>query len=77
MPDYPFGTDLTDEELHIVNALKKLKHASEHPVEMLSLALKSFWEGKDMPSAFQQRLGLSDAHSFKDTVIRRLLAGNL
>jgi acyl-CoA hydrolase len=77
LPDYPFGTDLTDEELHIVNALKKLKHASEHPVEMLSLALKSFWEGKDMPSAFQQRLGLSDAHSFKDTVIRRLLAGNL
>jgi hypothetical protein len=77
LPDYPFGTDLTDEELHIVNALKKLKHASEHPVELLSLAFKSFWKGKDMPSAFQQRLGLSDAHSFKDTVIRRLLAGNL
>lgn len=77
LPDFPFGTDLTPEELHIVKALKKLKHASEHPAELLSLAFKSFWEGKDMPQAYQERLGLADAHSFKDTVVRRLLAGNL
>ncbi|MBK6596030.1 MAG: acetyl-CoA hydrolase [Burkholderiales bacterium] len=77
LPDFPFGTDLTHEELHIVKALKKLKHASEHPAELLSLAFKSFWEGKDMPQAYQERLGLADAHSFKDNVVRRLLAGNL
>ncbi|MEI8157279.1 MAG: acetyl-CoA hydrolase/transferase C-terminal domain-containing protein [Burkholderiales bacterium] len=77
LPDFPFGTDLTKEELHIVRALKKLKHASEHPTELLSLALKSFWGVKEMPQAYQERLGLADAHSFKDTVIRRLLAGNL
>jgi acyl-CoA hydrolase len=77
LPDFPFGTDLTHEELHIVKALKKLKHASEHPSELLSLAFKSLWEGKDMPQAYQERLGLADAHSFKDTVVRRLLAGNL
>jgi hypothetical protein len=77
LPDFPFGTDLTPDELHIVRALKKLKHASQHPAELLSLAFKSFWDGKDMPQAYQERLGLADAHSFKDTVIRRLLAGNL
>ncbi len=77
LPDFPFGTDLTAEELHIVRALKKLKHATEHPAELLSLAFKSFWGGKDMPKAYQERLGLADAHSFRDTVIRRLLAGNL
>lgn len=77
LPDFPFGTDLTKEELHIVRALKKLKHASEHPTELLSLALKSFWGGKEMPQPYQERLGLADAHSFKDTVMRRLLAGNL
>lgn len=77
LPDFPFGTDLTTEELHIVRALKKLKHATEHPTELLSLAFKSFWGGKDMPKAYQERLGLADAHSFRDTVIRRLLAGNL
>lgn len=77
LPDFPFGTDLTEDELQIVKALKKLKHASEHPVTLLQLAFKSFWGGKDMPQAYQERLGLADAQSFKDTVVRRLLAGNL
>ena len=77
LPDFPFGTDLTPDELHIVKALKKLKHASDHPVELLSLAVKSFWQGREMPKAYQERLGLADAHSFKDNVLRRLLAGNL
>ena len=77
LPDFPFGTDLTDDELHIVRALKKLKHASNHPSELISLAFKSLWSGKEMPKAYQERLGLADAHSFKDTVVRQLLAGNL
>jgi hypothetical protein len=77
LPDFPFGTDLTKDELQIVRALKKLKHATNHPTELLSLALKSFWGGKEMPQAYQERLGLADAHSFRDTVVRRLLAGNL
>lgn len=77
LPDFPFGTDLTDDELHIVRALKKLKHASQHPSELISLAFKSLWEGKEMPKAYQERLGMADAHGFKDTVVRRLLAGNL
>jgi acyl-CoA hydrolase len=77
LPDFPFGTDLTDDELHIVKALKKLKHASQHPAELISLAFKSLWEGKDMPKAYQERLGMTEAHGFKDTVVRRLLAGNL
>jgi hypothetical protein len=77
LPDFPFGTDLTPDELNIVKALKKLKHASDHPVELLSLAVKSFWQGRQMPKAYQERLGLADAHSFKDNVLRRLLAGNL
>lgn len=77
LPDFPFGTDLTADELHIVRALKKLKHASQHPSELLSLAFKSLWENKEVPQAYLERLGLADAHSFKDTVVRRLLAGNL
>ncbi len=77
LPPFPFGTDLTADELKIVGALKKLKHASEHPGELLSVALKSFWEGKEAPKAYLERLGLADAHSFKDAVIRMLFAGNL
>ncbi len=77
LPDFPFGTDLTEDELHMVRAMKKLKHASNHPSEMLTMAVKSLWEGKQAPPAYLERLGLTDAHSFKDLLIRRLFAGNL
>ncbi len=77
LPDFPFGTDLTKEELHMVGALKKLKHASEHPAQLLSLIVKSFWENKEVPQAYLERLGLADSSSLKDALVRRLLAGNL
>jgi acyl-CoA hydrolase len=77
LPDFPFGTDLTDDELHIVRALKKLKHATEHPLELVEQALHSLWAGKAAPPAYLERLGLAEAHSFKDLFVRRLFAGNL
>jgi acyl-CoA hydrolase len=77
LPDFPFGTDLTDDELHIVRALKKMKHASHHPSELLTMAVKSLWEGKGAPETYLQRLGLAEANSFKDLIVRRLFAGNL
>ncbi len=77
LPDFPFGTDLTDDELRMVRAMKKIKHAAEHPAELLTMAIKSLWEGKEAPAAYLERLGLADAHSFKDLLVRRLFAGNL
>ena len=77
LPDFPFGTELTDDELHIVKALKKLKHATHHPAELLTLAVRSLWDNKAAPQAYLERLGLADAHSLKDLVVRRLFAGNL
>ena len=77
LPDFPFGTDLTDDELHIVRALKKIKHATHHPGELLTMALRSLWEGKEAPLPYLERLGLAETHSFKDAFVRRLLANNL
>ncbi len=77
LPDFPFGTDLTEDELHIVRALKRLKHATEHPAELVTLAVKSLWEGKEAPHAYLERLGLADAKSFRDMFVRKLFAGNL
>jgi hypothetical protein len=77
LPDFPFGTDLTEEELHIVRALKRLKHATQHPAELMTMTIRSLWEGKDAPHAYLERLGLDQAHSFKDLFVRRLFAGNL
>ncbi|MFO1220071.1 MAG: acetyl-CoA hydrolase/transferase C-terminal domain-containing protein [Burkholderiaceae bacterium] len=77
LPDFPFGTDLTEDELHIVRALKRLKRATEHPVELVTLALRSLWEDREAPHEYLQRLGLDDARSFKQMFIRKLFAGNL
>ena len=77
LPDFPFGTELTEDELHIVRALKKLKHATQHPGELVQLAFRALWEGKEAPHTYLERLGLAEAHSLKDLVIRRLFAGNL
>jgi acyl-CoA hydrolase len=77
LPDFPFGTDLTEDEMHIVSALKRIKHATHHPSELVTMVLKSLWEGKEAPRAYLERLGLEDAHSFKDLFVRRLFAGNL
>ena len=77
LPDFPFGTDLSADELHIVRALKRLKRATQHPTELVTMAVKSLWEGKSAPPAYLERLGLDDARSFKQMFIRRLFAGNL
>ena len=77
LPAFPFGTDLTADELHIVTALKRLKRATQHPVDLVTLAVKSLWDGKEAPPAYLQRLGLDEATSFKAMFIRKLFAGNL
>jgi len=77
LPDFPFGTDLTDDELRMVRALKKMKHASQHPTELLAMVVKSLWEGKEAPPEYLQRLGLDEVHSLRDVLLRRLFAGNL
>ena len=77
LPAYPFGTDMTADELHIVAALKRMKRITRHPVELVTMAVKSLWDGKDAPHAYLERLGLDEADSFKTMFIRRLFAGNL
>lgn len=77
LPAFPFGTDLTADELHIVTALKRLKHATHNPMELVQLTVKSLWDGKTAPPAYLERLGLADARSFKDMFVRKLFAGNL
>ena len=77
LPDFPFGTDLTNDELHMVRAMKQLQHASTHPAELLHMLAKSLWQPQQAPPAYLERLGLKEAHSLKDLLIRRLFTGNL
>jgi hypothetical protein len=77
LPDFPFGTDLTDEELHMVQAMKKMKRASQHPAQLLTMAVKSLWDGKEAPPEYLERLGLAEVHGFRGLLMRRLFARNL
>ncbi|MEK8029260.1 acetyl-CoA hydrolase/transferase C-terminal domain-containing protein [Ideonella sp. DXS29W] len=77
LPGFPFGTDLTADELKIVAALRRLKKATQHPVELVAMALRSLWENKEAPPAYLQRLGLDEAQGFKALFIKKLFAGNL
>jgi hypothetical protein len=76
LPDFPFGTDLTPKSCTSCGA-EKAQTRQRTPGRAVVAGFKSFWEGKDMPQAYQERLGLADVHSFKDAVTRRLFAGNL
>lgn len=77
LPGFPFGTDLTDDELTIVAALRRLKKATQHPVELVGMVLRSLWDGREAPPAYLQRLGLDEAQGFKALFLRKLFAGNL
>ncbi|EJL86921.1 hypothetical protein PMI15_01260 [Polaromonas sp. CF318] len=77
LPDFPFGTDLTADELRIVGALRQMQHASQHPAELLAMLAKSLWTDAEAPPAYLQRLGLDDATSLRKVLMRKLFAGNL
>ena len=77
LPGFPFGTDLTEDEIRIVAALRRLKKSLRHPVALVATALRSTWQGKTAPPAYLERLGLDEARGFKALLLRRLFAGNL
>ena len=77
LPDFPFGTDLTPEELHLAVALKRLKQVTAHPSDLVRFALKSALSKKEMPLAYQERLGLVHVSTWKDSMVRKLIANNL
>jgi acyl-CoA hydrolase len=77
LPDFPFGTDLTADELRIVGALRQMQHASQHPAELVAMLVKSLLTDREAPPAYLQRLGLDDATSLRKIVMRKLFAGNL
>ena len=81
LPDYPFGTDFTEDELVIARALVKMKRLLEHPVELLGalfgLAVgQSSAKGKDH-QRYLERMGMTEARTLKDKLLRALFVRNL
>ncbi|MDR3455428.1 MAG: acetyl-CoA hydrolase/transferase C-terminal domain-containing protein [Rhodoferax sp.] len=80
LPDFPLGTDFTDDELAIVGALTRLQHSVEHPLALVKLLLDATvgqaLAHREVPERYLERMGLQDAHGLKDRLMRALFAGN-
>ncbi|MDX1734429.1 MAG: acetyl-CoA hydrolase/transferase C-terminal domain-containing protein [Halioglobus sp.] len=75
LPAFPFGTDLTDEEVALADSLKQVKALSEEPPEFVYTMLRALVHKVDEHKAqpFLERMGLDHPHSSKEFLIQQLL----
>ncbi|MEP4147937.1 MAG: acetyl-CoA hydrolase/transferase C-terminal domain-containing protein [Halioglobus sp.] len=75
LPDYPFGTELTDEELALAASLRRVKALSEEPAQFISSTFKALLHHSDEDAAkpFLERLHLEHPETTKDFLIKQLL----
>ncbi|HKP56472.1 MAG TPA: acetyl-CoA hydrolase/transferase C-terminal domain-containing protein [Polyangiales bacterium] len=78
-PDYPFGTDLTQEEQALARALRKLQASLQDPRTLLQTAMRAVRLGDATPELepLLRRMGLDAPHTPKDHLYRRLLIAAL
>jgi len=74
-PDFPLGTDFTDEEIALGKSLKEIKALMSKPRAMLKAVIRSFALKVDEVEArpFLDRLNLSHPDSTKEKILQHLL----
>ena len=77
LPDFPFGSDFTDDELAIIDILQRMKQASENPLDLLSSLFKGLFDDREIPERYLQRLGLDESEGLRALVLKKLFIGNL
>lgn len=75
LPDYPFGTELSDQELALSVSLRKIKALSEEPAHFISATFKALLHRSHPESArpFLERLQLEHPETTHDFLIQQLL----
>jgi hypothetical protein len=75
LPDYPFGTELTRQEIALAASLRKIKSLSEEPGHFISAAFKALLHRADPDAAkpFLERMQLEHPETTKDFLIQQLL----
>jgi acyl-CoA hydrolase len=75
LPDYPFGTELTDDELALAASLRRIKELSEEPAQFIGSAFKALLHHGDEDAArpFLERLHLEHPETTKDFLVKQLL----
>jgi len=72
---FPFGTDLTEEEIFVGRALKILKKKKQNPLRMIATILKAFMIPVDQKpyQKYLQRMQLEKANNFEEKLYQKLL----
>ncbi|MFN3587634.1 MAG: acetyl-CoA hydrolase/transferase C-terminal domain-containing protein, partial [Moraxellaceae bacterium] len=77
LPDFPFGSDFTPEELAIIRILQRMKESAEHPLQLVKSLVSSLRENKDVPAAWLERLQLDNPETLREKLLRQLFIGNV
>ncbi len=75
--DFPFGTDFTEDELHIINALTQLKASVGHPIDLVKTLISSVFRSDPVPERYLERMQLDHPQNLKQRLLRQLFSGNL
>jgi acyl-CoA hydrolase len=75
LPDYPFGTELTAQELALSSSLRAVKALSDEPAQFIAATFKALLHKADPQAArpFLERIQLEHPETTKDFVIQQLL----
>jgi acyl-CoA hydrolase len=75
LPAYPFGSDLTEQELALGASLRKIKALSEEPAHFISASFKALMHrgGEEAARPFLERIQLEHPETTKDFLIQQLL----
>ena len=75
LPSYPFGTDMTKEEIALGASLRRIKALSEEPRHFIAKSLKALLHRGDEAAArpFLERIHLDHPETTKDFLLQQLL----
>jgi acyl-CoA hydrolase len=75
LPSYPFGTDMTSQEIALGASLRRIKALSEEPGHFIATAFKALLHRSDEDAArpFLERIHLDHPETTKDFLIQQLL----
>lgn len=77
LPDFPFGSDFTTDELEIIKVLQRIQESTEHPLQLVKSLVASVMEEKEVPTALLERLQLDNPGNLKQKLLRQLFIGNV
>ena len=75
LPDYPFGTQLTEREIMLAASLRRVKALTEDPRHLIKAAFQALIHNKDHEAAkpFLERIDLEHPGTSKDFLIQQLV----